>query len=257
MGHTRHSTQGSASNNQNNHPFTGTTKDKTQFALAHNGVLSNDNMLRQKYHLPKTRIATDSYIATQLLEMKKSLDSESLSFMAEEVIGSFAFTVLDAKSNLYIVRGDSPFELLHFKELGLYVYASTDEILWRSICSTRLLHELKKSLNSTTCIENITVNSGDILCIDRSGKLTRSTFEYSDYCGSNWWNYGGYTNKAIKNDDTLEYLDNLLQIARYMGLDEDAVEFLYDCGYAPSEIEELLYDPELFEEAIMLIQNDF
>ena len=258
MGHTRHATQGNASSNQNNHPFIGATKDKMQFALAHNGVLSNDNTLRKKFCIPKTKIATDSYIATQLLEMKKSLNPESLRFMAEEVIGSFTFTVLDAKATLHIVKGDSPFALLHFKNLGLYVYASTDEILWRSLCSTRLLYEIKKSLNSTPpCIESITVSSGDILCIDRKGNLSQSTFEYNDYCGDNWWNYGGYSNKVIINDERHEYLENLFQAAKYLGFDEEDIELLNDYGYAPYEIEELLYDPQLFEEAVVEIKNDY
>ena len=41
MGHTRMTTQGSASRNQNNHPFPGKAGE-TKFALAHNGVLTND-----------------------------------------------------------------------------------------------------------------------------------------------------------------------------------------------------------------------
>lgn len=45
MGHTRYTTQGSQEFNQNNHPFRGHA-DK-EFALAHNGVLSNDLELRK------------------------------------------------------------------------------------------------------------------------------------------------------------------------------------------------------------------
>ena len=46
MGHTRMTTQGSERFNANNHPFTGQAED-TAFALAHNGVLSNDKRLRR------------------------------------------------------------------------------------------------------------------------------------------------------------------------------------------------------------------
>lgn len=60
MGHTRMTTQGSASRNYNNHPFTGKVADG-QFALAHNGVLSNDDLLRRIHDLPGSRIETDSY----------------------------------------------------------------------------------------------------------------------------------------------------------------------------------------------------
>ena len=69
MGHTRMTTQGHASKNQNNHPFPGLA-DGTAFALAHNGVLYNDRELRYDHNLPLTSIETDSYIAVQLIEQQ-------------------------------------------------------------------------------------------------------------------------------------------------------------------------------------------
>ena len=94
IGHTRHSTQGSEKHNYNNHPFPGMA-GKTQFALAHNGVLGNDDILRETYNLENTKIETDSYIAVQLIEHKGELSMESLKFMAEEIAGSFSFSILD------------------------------------------------------------------------------------------------------------------------------------------------------------------
>ena len=46
IGHTRHSTQGSEKKNCNNHPFPGKVGG-LHFALAHNGVISNDDELRK------------------------------------------------------------------------------------------------------------------------------------------------------------------------------------------------------------------
>lgn len=128
MGHTRMTTQGSAKRNYNNHPFPGSA-GKDVFALAHNGVLHNDEILRREFRLPRTKIQTDSYIAVQLIEQKNALNFESLRHMAENVEGSFTFTVLDRKDRLYIVKGDNPLCLLHFPSLGMYLYASTEEIL--------------------------------------------------------------------------------------------------------------------------------
>ena len=51
MGHTRLTTQGSEQRNYNNHPFRGTVSDGL-FALAHNGVIRNDKILRRKVGLP-------------------------------------------------------------------------------------------------------------------------------------------------------------------------------------------------------------
>ena len=67
MGHTRMATQGSELVNINNHPFPGITGQE-RFSLAHNGVLTNDKVLRKKFKLPTTKVETDSYVAVQLLE---------------------------------------------------------------------------------------------------------------------------------------------------------------------------------------------
>ena len=99
MGHTRMATQGSALKRKNNHPFAGKAR-REGFALAHNGVLYNDKVLRRIHDLPQTSIETDSYIAVQLIEKQGTLNFDSLRFMAEEVEGSFCFTVLDREDNL-------------------------------------------------------------------------------------------------------------------------------------------------------------
>ena len=113
IGHTRHSTQGSEKKNYNNHPFTGKAGG-TRFALAHNGVLTNDETLRAQYHLPQTKIETDSYVAVQLITNQQVLNFHALRQMAETVRGSFSFSILDDRDNLYLVKGDSPLSILHF-----------------------------------------------------------------------------------------------------------------------------------------------
>ena len=128
MGHTRMTTQGSERFNQNNHPFSGQAGN-TNFALAHNGVLSNDKRLRRQYDLPATKIETDSYIAVQLLEAAGEISFQSLADMAEKLEGSFTMSVLTDDDTLYVVRGDNPFTLFHFEKLGFYIYASTEPIL--------------------------------------------------------------------------------------------------------------------------------
>ena len=125
MGHTRMTTQGSEKYLPNNHPFPGKAGD-VNFALAHNGVLSNDKRLRRQYDLPATKIETDSYIAVQLLEAAEEISFQSLADMAEKLEGSFTMTVLTDDDTLYVVRGDNPFTLFHFEKLGFYIYASTE-----------------------------------------------------------------------------------------------------------------------------------
>ena len=162
MGHTRMTTQGSELKNKNNHPFRGTT-----FALAHNGIIDNDRALRLSEELPPTEIETDSYIAVQLLERSGTLTFDSLRDMAELLNGTFTITVLDEKGNLYFIRGSNPMCLYHWENLGLYLYASTEEILLGA------LKNLQFSLGKP---KEVSLKAGDILRIDKSGELTYSSF---------------------------------------------------------------------------------
>ena len=172
MGHTRMTTQGDARKNWNNHPFLGYAENRP-FALAHNGVLWNDGILRRTKHLPKTKIQTDSYVAVQLLEQQKALDFDSLAKMAEQDEGSFSFAVLDEQDALWIVKGDSPLSIAYFPECGVYVYASTAEILNRAL--TRYGRQLG-------CRKTVEVEMGELLKIDRRGHITRATFDASKLC---------------------------------------------------------------------------
>ena len=188
MGHTRMATQGSALKRKNNHPFAGKAR-REGFALAHNGVLHNDKVLRRVHHLPPTAIETDSYIAVQLMEQQGTLNFDSLRFMAEEVEGSFCFTVLDRKDNLYFVKGDNPLCLYHYPELGLYLYASTEEILRNAIGKMRLAGQP----------ESITLHCGDILKIDAHGRMDHAHFSPSKFlCAFSpyFWPQSGQTTCA-------------------------------------------------------------
>jgi len=171
MGHTRMTTQGSAKKNYNNHPFPGNTPNGA-FALAHNGVLRNDRALRKQLHLPYTKIETDSYVAVQLIEQKKALDFASLKYMAEQVEGSFTFTVLDQQNNLYIVKGDNPLCLYCFPQKRLFLYASTESILIRA------LSDVWDLLGTCRSVE---LDCGDIVKISAKGKISRSTFYFQEF----------------------------------------------------------------------------
>lgn len=241
-GHTRHSTQGSEKKNYNNHPFYGQA-GKTRFALAHNGVIGNDDMLRRSYKLKKTKIETDSYIAVQLLEYKKCLDMKSIRFMAEALTGSFSFSILDNMNNLYLVKGDSPLSILHFPEYRMYVYASTEEILWRALIDTFLFDVIKSGK-----YEDVPIREGDILKIQPDGKIDKGKFNYTDYLytGMYRWDYdwdslenksGG---KAYADKDR-EYIDMLKTMAQYYGYEPDIVDELLEGGFSIDEIEEYIY----------------
>jgi len=229
IGHTRHSTQGSEKKNYNNHPFSGRTRN-ARFALAHNGVLTNDSELRKKLNLPKNRIETDSYVAVQLIESKGQLNNDSIKYMVENVQGSFSFSILDDKNNIYLIKGDSPLSILHFPKLKIYVYASTDEILYKGLIESPLFSAIKKGE-----YKEIYINEGEILKICNDGTLVYDTFEYKGYYGRDWFDYGFYD---IKQDD---YINDLKAIAVYQGYSSDDVDELIKSGFSPEEIEEYIY----------------
>lgn len=133
IGHTRYTTQGSEKFNQNNHPFTSVNG----FSLAHNGVIYNDRQLREQYQLSQTNIETDSYVAVQLLDYFNQVDFESIKFMAENLQGSFAITILKNDNTLYLVKGSNLIYLIYFQSLGLYLYSSTEEIMFNALMKSK------------------------------------------------------------------------------------------------------------------------
>lgn len=239
MGHTRFTTKGSEKDNYNNHPFMGHFSD-SRFALAHNGVLYNDEWLRKSEKLPDTKIKTDSFIAVQLIEKKNALSFDSLKDMAEKVEGSFTFTAMDEEDNLYIVKGDNPMCIYNFPDKGFYLYASTKDILDKA-CKKLRLNFIRH--------EMIVLDEGDIICIDRHGLITKSFFNFTkSYDFFRGFGYRDYrTGKKEEKDEAISYLK---EYAGMYGITEDEIDYLIDSSYTEDEIEELISYPFLLRECI-------
>lgn len=233
IGHTRMTTQGSEKYNYNNHPFEGHCGTET-FSLAHNGVLYNDAEWKAKYHLPKTPIETDSYVAVQLLEQEKQLHAESIKKMAESVEGSFVFTILRNDNTLFLVKGNNPLTIYHFSKLGIYVYASTKSILDNAL---QKIHMMKNPCE-------IDVSEGEIVEIAANGKHSKTTFamQNSVFSPYNWDNLNWY--------EAEEQEEFLLECCRMFGVPEEDVYLLLDYGFSADEIEEMLMNPNLLEDAL-------
>lgn len=231
MGHTRMTTQGSEKYLPNNHPFPGKAGDIT-FALAHNGVLSNDKRLRRQHDLPATKIETDSYIAVQLLEAAGEISFESLADMAEKLEGSFTMTVLTDDDALYVVRGDNPFALFHFEKQGFYIYASTEPILKSA------LKQFDMRLGKPTKVK---LDCGEILRIDANGNMSRSQFDDTNiFMGYSHWPRWPVQPECWKPATNDSYINDLKSIAAYYGIYEDEIDEMLADGVTPEEIEELL-----------------
>lgn len=235
IGHTRMTTQGSARRNYNNHPFQGNL-GKQKFALAHNGILYNDTWLRKHYHFPHTRIETDSYAAVQLLEQQKRLNLESLQYMAEQLEGSYTFTILGSPEKLYIIRGDNPLCIYHDPRNNLSLYASTEEILrtaWRQI----------PFLSDSP--ETIPLSCGEILELRTNGKPIRKEFDTSRlekirWTGSLIWEPLDYPFHRMKDP----YLRDLMDLANQYGCSAHEIWDLLQQGFTIEDLEEYLYEKD-------------
>lgn len=241
MGHTRMSTQGSEKKNYNNHPFLGTIENE-KFALAHNGVLYNDFSLQCREHLPHTKIETDSYVAVQLLEQRQSLQPEALQQMAELVEGTFVFTVLDEKNQLTFIKGDNPICIYHFPTIGIYLYASTEEIL--RTAAKHFGYGLGR-------YETISMDCGDILQIDANGKQHRHTFDITHLLyGTRRMGWSMFHSPVITPEDEdaeSEYIDALKITAAAYGYTAEEIDYLLAGGFMPEEIESFLYDGRFYK----------
>ncbi|MBQ8237113.1 MAG: class II glutamine amidotransferase [Oscillospiraceae bacterium] len=235
MGHTRMTTQGSERFNANNHPFPGKVGE-TNFALAHNGVLTNDKLLRRELNLPATRIETDSYIAVQILETASEVSFATLADMTELLQGSFSITVMTDKDELYFIRGNNPLCLMHFERLGVIMYASTEEIL-RSA-----LRQIPVKLGRAT---KIRIDSGEILKIDAEGRITRGQFNDSKLFTSSYRPWGSWffsePSWCRSTSDETSYLDDLKAVAAMHGIWPEDVDAMLADGATVDDIEELIY----------------
>ena len=235
MGHTRMTTQGNELFWANNHPFPGKA-GKTSFALAHNGILTNDKRLRRELQLPATRIETDSYIAAQVLETASEVSFSTLADMAQLLEGTFSLTVMTDRDELFFIKGNNPLTIFHYEKLGVYLYASTESILKTAV------RQMPVKLGRAA---KISIDSGEILKIDAEGKMSRGRFDDSKLFTSNYRSWGSwflsepawYQTAA----DETSYLEDLKAVAAMHGLYPADIDAMLADGATVEEIEELIY----------------
>ena len=104
--------------------------------------------------------------------------------MTGKLSGSFIFSILDDKNNIWLIRGDNPLSILHFPEKRMYVYASTDEILYKSIVDSVLFDDLKRGK-----YQQIPITTGTIMKIKPSGEIQRENFIFREHISLAWWEF--------------------------------------------------------------------
>lgn len=184
MGHTRMTTQGDHKNNENNHPFYNGTQT---VAMAHNGVLTNDDKLAVDYVLPDTTIDTDSYVVTRLMDMIRPdgyIDFSVIRQAVEKIGGTFNFTFLDNHNNLWIARHNNPLYVLKLNDFGLIAYASTEEIMidaLNNFLEPDIITYLLSRVGELPFSEEISTKSGEIIKITPNGDIERECFKPLPY----------------------------------------------------------------------------
>ena len=126
--------------------------------------------------------------------------------------------------------------LLHFPVLGLYVYASTESIMKKALKQVGL-HKFAN--------ERINTDEGDIVRIDRNGDITRSQFEPKLYR----MKYSPWLDDELSSYYNI-HEELLLSYCGCYGVDSADVELLLEYGYTCDEIEEMLMDTDLLQEAL-------
>ena len=152
--------------------------------------------------------------------------------MAEQVEGSFSFSVLSEQDDLWLVKGDNPLTIIHFPAVGVYVYASTTEILNKALA--RCGNWLGRG-------EKVDIAMGDIVRIDGNGRITRGTFDASKFYLSSWgyWDTPLYPKLPHSEE---EHLSLLKSVAKSFGFTGEMVDRLLDQGFTIDDVEDLLYE---------------
>lgn len=195
MGHTRFTTVGSATKNENNHPF---KSDFHNYAMAHNGTISNVFQLEAMFDLPDVDVETDSFIFSRMLDNTTSgLSHENVKKVSELTKGAFNFTVIDENESIWLIKNNNPLVVVKLEDLGVIAYASTEDIMLSAIQDVYNLGDLDSMFSKNKEI-NITGEvmrpvAGDIWEIRKNGEIIKSTFMPPKYYTSSY--YSGYSSQ--------------------------------------------------------------
>ena len=152
--------------------------------------------------------------------------------MAEAVEGSFVFTVLAQDNSLYFVKGDNPLTIYHYPKQGLYLYASTEGILFSALKALRM-EQVEPEI--------IQPEDGDILRIDQHGEQSYSQFSMMDSWPSRMLPAWESAHAFGRRWPAMEYIQELKSVAGYYGYTPEEIDDLLSDGYTPEEVENMIY----------------
>ena len=162
----------------------------------------------------------------------------SVASMSEKIEGSFVFTVLDKYANLYISKKDNPISIIHHKGMKLYIYASTEKILMSALMKSNLINYFTPTEKNTGDIEFVELMDGEVVKIDNKGIDSKTTFKPKKTSILEWCE-GGIDFRFYNDEDA--YWQDLKNVAKFIGYDEEFIESLISEGFSADEIEDFIY----------------
>ena len=215
VGHNRLATQGSETNNDNNHPFSNDT-----CTVVHNGIISNDDELKATFGFDYTAetdsaivpALVDHYIRTGVSEIDAIVSS------AEELQGSYSlFIYVHQTQNLYYLKNSSTnfYMMKTIDDAGnVSIYGSTSESSLKDMSYIKSdglfgsdLFKAREISEPTSGDIYQIVYKGDNIDVATVGEFTPKSYVYrGGYTGSNGVTY--YGKYAYEYDwDSLDDVD--------------------------------------------------
>lgn len=131
--------------------------------------------------------------------------------------------------------------LYHYPSVGLYLYASTEEIL------NRVLRRLRLPFGKPM---PVSIQSGGILKIDEDGHISYGEFDdsklFSSWRWPGWYPYSSWRRFGEKTEEADPYLEEIKSVAAAFGYTPEDIDQLYQEGFTPEELEDALYGRELW-----------
>ena len=217
VGHNRLATQGSETDNDNNHPFTNDT-----CTVVHNGIISNDEELKKEYGFDYTA-ETDSAIVPALVDhyiRTGSDEIDAITKSAEELSGSYSlFIYVHQSKNLYYLKNSSTnFFMMKTVDASdnVSIYGSTSESSLKSMSYIKSdglfgsdLFKAREITEPTSGTIYKIVYKGDNIDVEEAGEFEPKAWSYV-YRGGNTGGvkyYGGWDKYEYQYD-----WDNVLSV---------------------------------------------
>lgn len=128
IAHTRQQTQGTHTDNKNNHPLV-----DGNIAIVHNGIISNDREVFTTFKLKRDGFVDSEAIVKLIAYYKKDklTTREAIQSAIKNIQGSLAVAIINANNDreLHLIRDTNPISLAYHKPTGIIYFASTDDIL--------------------------------------------------------------------------------------------------------------------------------